>query len=209
MNTTAIRTPRLKRLRRSVPLWRIFWKATSLGLIETVRNDPLRSVISLSLRLTTHKSLRFSNACRERGLARWTSSRAKKRRLRSIRLQRQVTPMHRGGWNSYTASIDLTLRHLEPNAYRSWSAPRKSSNQNAARHSKCDWPMPSAAILKWQTDWPVRRRRLRVVPSINSSCVRLASFLQPGCLGRLHVGRFEEPASALLRGIGVSWREVP
>ena len=31
-----------------------------------------------------------------------------------------------------------------------------------------------------------------VVPSINSSCVRLASCLQPGCLGRLHVGRFED-----------------
>ena len=30
------------------------------------------------------------------------------------------------------------------------------------------------------------------VPSINSSCVRLASCLQPGCLGRLHVGRFED-----------------
>ena len=32
----------------------------------------------------------------------------------------------------------------------------------------------------------------RVVPSINSSCVRLARCLQPGCLGRLHVGRFED-----------------
>ena len=31
-----------------------------------------------------------------------------------------------------------------------------------------------------------------VVPSINLSCVRLASCLQPGCLGRLHVGRFED-----------------
>ena len=30
------------------------------------------------------------------------------------------------------------------------------------------------------------------VPSINSSCVRLASCLRPGCLGRLHVGRFED-----------------
>ena len=33
---------------------------------------------------------------------------------------------------------------------------------------------------------------LRAVPSTNSSCVRLASCLQPGCLGRLHVGRFED-----------------
>ena len=33
---------------------------------------------------------------------------------------------------------------------------------------------------------------LAAVPSINSSCVRLASCLQPGCLGRLHVGRFED-----------------
>ena len=32
----------------------------------------------------------------------------------------------------------------------------------------------------------------RAVPSINSSCVRLASCLRPGCLGRLHVGRFED-----------------
>ena len=29
------------------------------------------------------------------------------------------------------------------------------------------------------------------VPSINSSCMRLANFLQPGCFGRLHVGRFK------------------
>ena len=29
------------------------------------------------------------------------------------------------------------------------------------------------------------------VPSINSSCMRLANFLQPECFGRLHVGRFE------------------
>ena len=28
------------------------------------------------------------------------------------------------------------------------------------------------------------------VPSINSSCMRLANFLQPGCFGRLHIGRF-------------------
>ena len=32
---------------------------------------------------------------------------------------------------------------------------------------------------------------LRIVPSINSSCMRLANFLQPGCFGRLHVGRFK------------------
>ena len=30
-----------------------------------------------------------------------------------------------------------------------------------------------------------------VVPSINSSCMRLANFLQPECFGRLHVGRFK------------------
>ena len=30
------------------------------------------------------------------------------------------------------------------------------------------------------------------VPSINSSCMRLANFLQPECFGRLHVGRFED-----------------
>ena len=29
------------------------------------------------------------------------------------------------------------------------------------------------------------------VPSINSSCMRLANFLQPECFGRLHVGRFK------------------
>ena len=29
------------------------------------------------------------------------------------------------------------------------------------------------------------------VPSINSSCMRLAHLLQPGCFGRLHVGRFK------------------
>ncbi len=29
------------------------------------------------------------------------------------------------------------------------------------------------------------------VPSIKSSCMRLANCLQPGCFGRLHVGRFE------------------
>ena len=29
------------------------------------------------------------------------------------------------------------------------------------------------------------------VPSINSSCMRLANFLQPGCFGRLHIGRFK------------------
>ena len=29
-----------------------------------------------------------------------------------------------------------------------------------------------------------------LVPSINSSCMRLAHLLQPGCFGRLHVGRF-------------------
>ena len=31
----------------------------------------------------------------------------------------------------------------------------------------------------------------RVVPSINSICMRLANCLQPGCFGRLHVGRFK------------------
>ena len=29
------------------------------------------------------------------------------------------------------------------------------------------------------------------VPSINSSCMRLAHFLQPECFSRLHVGRFK------------------
>ena len=33
--------------------------------------------------------------------------------------------------------------------------------------------------------------RSRLVPSINLSCMRLANCLQPGCFGRLHVGRFE------------------
>ena len=33
--------------------------------------------------------------------------------------------------------------------------------------------------------------QIQPVPSINSSCMRLANFLQPGCFGRLHVGRFK------------------
>ena len=37
-----------------------------------------------------------------------------------------------------------------------------------------------------------KNRVLRAgVPSINSSCMRLANFLQPECFGRLHVGRFK------------------
>ena len=32
---------------------------------------------------------------------------------------------------------------------------------------------------------------LWVVPSINSSCMRLAHLLQPECFDRLHVGRFK------------------
>ena len=35
------------------------------------------------------------------------------------------------------------------------------------------------------------RGRSPPVPSINSSCMRLANFLQPECFGRLHVGRFK------------------
>ena len=33
--------------------------------------------------------------------------------------------------------------------------------------------------------------RYAAVPSINSSCMRLANCLQPECFGRLHVGRFK------------------
>ena len=36
-----------------------------------------------------------------------------------------------------------------------------------------------------------RYQPVQLVPSINSSCMRLANFLQPECFGRLHVGRFK------------------
>ena len=45
------------------------------------------------------------------------------------------------------------------------------------------WPM-GARILGHEDAAPA-------VPSINSSCMRLANFLQPECFGRLHVGCFE------------------
>ena len=35
------------------------------------------------------------------------------------------------------------------------------------------------------------RGKAKGIPSINSSCMRLANFLQPECFGRLHVGRFK------------------
>ena len=54
----------------------------------------------------------------------------------------------------------------------------------------------------------IRNGTATVVPSINSSCMRLANFLQPECFGRLHVGRFKSRRRTLLRGRGVSWCEV-
>ena len=46
------------------------------------------------------------------------------------------------------------------------------------------------------------------VPSINSSCMRLANLLQPECFGRLHVGRFKSRRRLYSRGRGVTWCEV-
>ena len=50
--------------------------------------------------------------------------------------------------------------------------------------------------------------KLDPVPSINSSCMRLANFLQPECFGRLHVGRFKSRRRLYSGGRGVSWCEV-
>ena len=49
----------------------------------------------------------------------------------------------------------------------------------------------SARITRRDARVPSSSIRSESVPSINSSSMNLATCLQPGCFGRLHVGRFE------------------
>ena len=49
----------------------------------------------------------------------------------------------------------------------------------------------SRNLESWRRSRNPRRPTNAAVPSINSSCMRLANFLQPECFGRLHVGRFK------------------
>ena len=55
------------------------------------------------------------------------------------------------------------------------------------------WLSQSGGLSGASDSWleTIKKRAKQAVPSINSSCMRLANFLQPECFGRLHVGRFK------------------
>ena len=62
-------------------------------------------------------------------------------------------------------------------AFADTGRPTRSSFLRSTAHREKDGDVPGLLHLP--------------VPSINSSCTRLANFLQPECFGRLHVGRFK------------------
>ncbi len=75
------------------------------------QENPITLEDVISSRLTTRKSSRFSNTCQERGSARWTSSKARKRRPPSIRPQHRAMRRRHEAWSSSTASTGSTSRH--------------------------------------------------------------------------------------------------